>query len=107
MDRSWKDGRCPDCGKVPEDGKDGLRCECKDKRWCHVAGVEGTADEAAFLKANNFHFTGDIRGDKYYMGSFNRLLWLYPDGTWSANPRPKKGMTFEEYVKATTWEEFV
>jgi hypothetical protein len=106
--RTWRDGSCPDCGKIPEDNRDGtLRCGCKDKRWNCVAGIEGTTADSALLKANGFHLTSDIRGDKYYLGSMDRLLWLYPDGSWSASPRPKKGMTFEEYVRATTLEELL
>lgn len=89
-------------------GKDGfLYCGCKGKRSLREAGVEGTAAETQFLRANGFCFTGDCRGDKYYMGSLNRLIWLYADGSWSASPRPGKNMTFEDYVKASTLEDFL
>jgi len=71
------------------------------------AGVEGTTEEAAFLKAHGFQFTSDGLGNKYYMGSMNRLIWLYTDGTWSANPRPAAGMSFEDYVRASSPEELL
>jgi hypothetical protein len=106
--RNWSDGRCADCGQPPKPDKEGfLRCKCPDRRWQREAGVEGSAEENAFLKAHGFIFTGDIRGDKYYMGSMDRLVWLYADGTWRANPRPGEGVSFEDYVKASTLEELL
>jgi hypothetical protein len=83
-----------------------LQCACPDKKWHGVAGVEGTPQESEFLREHGFQFTGDVR-DQYYLGSMNRLIWLYADGSWAANPRPKEGMTFEKYVRASTLEEFL
>jgi hypothetical protein len=106
VSRKWYDGRCAECGESPKPAKGGLlRCACKGKFYEREAGIEGTAEETDFLKAHGFAFTGDIRGDKYYVGSFDRLIWFYSDGSWAANPRPKEDMTFEEYVRAASWEE--
>lgn len=108
MGRNWSDGRCADCGKPPKPDKEGcLHCACPDKRWQREAGVEGSPEENAFLKSQGFIFTGDIRSDKYYMGSMNRLIWLYADGTWRADPRPREGTSFDNYVKASTLEELL
>jgi len=72
-----------------------------------MAAIKGPPADDDFLKANGFQLTGDILGNRYYMGSMNRLLWFSADGTWGANPRPKEGMGFEDYVRAATLEELV
>jgi hypothetical protein len=84
-----------------------MYCGCGGKPWRAQATVEGTPEEAEFLKTNGFQFTEDCLGNKYYMGSFGRLIWLLADGGWSANPRPGKDMSFEKYVKASTWLELL
>lgn len=108
MDRTWFDGRCPECGEPPKAGKDGFfLCACEGVRRVQEAGVEGTSEETETLKAHGFWFARDARGDAYYVGSLGRVLWLYADGTWRSSPRPKTGMTFEDYLKAATLAEFV
>ena len=108
MSRTWFDGHCPQCGKTPQLGKDGyLVCACKGVRRLPEAGVEGTVPETEMLKAHGFRFARDVRGDTYYVGSLGRIVWLYADGTWRSSPRPKAGMSFEEYLQAATLEELV
>jgi hypothetical protein len=103
MDRKWSDGRCPDCGKAPKSGKDGvLVCACEGKRWEKVAGVKGTHTEEEMLQAHGFWFATSANGDKYYVGSLSRLVWLHADGTWASDPRPPRaGMVLEEYLRET------
>ena len=103
MSRTWNDALCPDCGEAPKPTNDGiLRCACGNKKWERVAGIEGTPTEAEMLKAHGFWFARSANGDAYYVGSFNRLVWLYDDGTWSCNPGPPKaGMNLEDYLKET------
>jgi hypothetical protein len=108
MERTWNNGLCPDCGEAPTRVNDTfLQCKCSDKKWQNVAGIEGTPQESEFLSEHGFHLAGDIRGDKYYLGSMNRILWLYADGKWSALPQPSEGMTFEQYVKASSLKELL
>jgi len=67
-----------------------------------MAGVKGAAEEAEMLKAHGFWFATSANGDEYYVGTLNRLVWLYADGTWASDPRPPRaGMSLEEYLKET------
>lgn len=100
MSRTLSDDRCPDCGKTPERSNDGkVLCACEGKRWKWVGGVEGTSEEAEMLKTHRFEFMHDANGDNFYGGPFGRLVWLYVDGTWRGEPRPKVGTTLEGYLK--------
>lgn len=103
MDRRWSDGCCTDRGKAPKSGKDGfLLCACESKRWERVAGVKGTPAEEEMLQAHGFWFATSANGDKYYVGSLSRLVWLYADGTWASDPRPPNaGMALEDYLRQT------
>jgi hypothetical protein len=102
MERTWSDGLCPDCkGLVKLDEQGAYRCACADKRWVGRAGVEGSAEDKALLESHGFQFAQDVRGDKYYVGSFSRLVWLYEDSTWAAWPRPSKEMSLDAYLTET------
>jgi len=73
-------------------------CAC-GKLWEREAGIEGTGTEAEMLKAQGFAFVHSADGDAYYVGPYNRLVWLYADGTWWGEPRPEAGVTLEDYLK--------
>jgi len=100
MNRSWSDGRCPACGKTPKSNSTGiLSCACPNKPWERIAGVEATGDEADMLESHGFYFARSANGDAYYVGTYDRLVWLYADGTWAACPRPQaKDGTLEDYL---------
>jgi hypothetical protein len=109
QNRIWSDGRCPVCGRTPKTGNSGiLSCACPDKRWQRIAGVEATGAEADMLKSNGFYFVRSADGDAYYVGPYDRLVWLYADGTWAACPRPQvKNVTLEDYLKIETLSDFL
>jgi hypothetical protein len=100
MNRIWSDGRCPACGERAKSNNRGiLSCACPNKVWERIAGVQATGAEADMLKSHGFHFARSANGDAYYVGSYDRLVWLYPDGTWAACPRPQtKDVTLEDYL---------
>ena len=103
MERTWNDGLCPDCKQLVKlNDKGVLACACEGKRWTGTAGVEGSAEDKALLEDHGFQFTGDVRGDKYYVGSLTRIVWLYDDGTWSYSMRPPRpGMSLAEFLTET------
>ncbi len=77
-------------------------CACEGKHWGAIAGVKGTPAEEGMLEAHGFWFATSVDGDQYYVGSLNRLVWLYADGTWSSYPGPERaGMSLEEYLRET------
>ena len=90
----------PPVGKTPKSNSIGvLSCACPNKLWERIAGVEATGDEADMLKSHGFYFARSANGDAYYVGSHDRLVWLYVDGTWTAYPRPQaKDGTLEDYL---------
>jgi hypothetical protein len=109
MNRIWSDGRCPACGKTPKSSIRGvLSCDCPNKTWERVAGVEAMGAEEDMLKSHGFYFARSADGDAYYVGPYDRLVWLYADGTWSASPRPQaKNGTLEDYLQIKTLSDFL
>jgi hypothetical protein len=100
MNRSRTDGRCPACGRTPKSSSTGvLSCACSNKLWERIAGVEATGAEADMLESHGFYFARSANGDAYYVGSYDRLVWLYADGAWAARPHPRsKDGTLEDYL---------
>ena len=92
-------GQCPDCKDTPKAGEDGrLRCRCADKVWTGRKGVRGSDEEHIFLTKAGFEMTADIQNDVYYVGPVGHIVWLYPQGEWSADKAPAECTSLEEYV---------
>ena len=99
MERILRSGVCPDCGQGPMQREEGhFLCAC-GKRCVPGVGVVGTSEDAVMLASHGFTFSRDIQRDNYYVGPFNRLVWLYSDGTWWGEPSPTDGVTLEDYLK--------
>lgn len=103
MDSTFQENRCPDCKEIPKRTTNGnLACDCKDKKWHGgCKGVPGTEKQRMRLAGKGFTEATDIRGDVYYVGPGNRILWVYSDGTWWVDPDDvSQGCTLEAYLQA-------
>jgi hypothetical protein len=90
MTRTFADNRCPDCKQRPKPTFNGkFECACKRRTWVGVQGVAATQEESALLLSKGFSLAKDKDGDVYYVGSGNRIIWVFSDGTWSGD-RPAK-----------------
>jgi hypothetical protein len=54
-----------------------------------MLGQRGDAEEHAKLIDAGFQLTTDTLNDVYYFGPYSRIVWLYEDKTWKANPEPE------------------
>lgn len=76
-------------------------CACKDKVWQPTQGVTGTEEEREMLANKGYVQAEDITGDIYYVGPYNRIIWLFADGTWRGD-KIAEGRTLEAFLEDTS-----
>lgn len=100
MNRTFTDSRCPDCKQRPKPTGDGkFVCACKEKGWIGVQGVEATPEESVLLSTKGFTLARDKDGDVYYLGPGNRIIWVFPDGTWTGDKPSEADSSLAAYLK--------
>jgi hypothetical protein len=100
LTRTFADNRCPDCKQHPKHNLDGkLTCICKGKVWGGVRGVPGTEPERAMLASKGFVQAQDKDGDVYYVGPGNRIIWVFPNGTWTGDKPSENDPSLAAYLK--------
>src|SRR5262249_1324526 len=103
MNRTFSDNCCPDCKQRPRPNAEGrFVCACKGKHWIGVQGVEATPEESALLAAKGFSVARDKDGDVYYLGPGNRIIWVYPDGTWTGDKPASHDPSLAAYLETVS-----